>query len=241
MSMVLTLNKIIDFPDNMDISVIGKETVMIEGKEDTAETRIYKEDDQTKFITGYTKYNVRHSQRYKIEGKLWGREFSQIMRLLKLSVYTNASLEYAYSIGTIKADFAHSAFSRLRKGTSVKCEPIEVDLIETVEKIIKFAPDIAINSGWFSNLGLPNLNNVLLQGDSVNLGPEWNKFKKSAGASLSNIELIIDDKDFDKNYVKVSLSKRGVIFSHTNLTHKKLLEIAEKIQSILNKKLITVP
>ncbi|CAH0346749.1 hypothetical protein [Bacillus sp. CECT 9360] len=240
MPRILTINKVIDFPNDIEETVIGKEQVEIEGKTDTAETRIYKGTDDKKNIQGYQRFKLKHSQKYKIQGKLWNKEFNHIMRLFTLDVYKSESIGYVYSIGSNKADIAHIAFKRLRTGTGVKCEPYEVDLLEAVEKIIKFAPDIKIKSGWFSNLGLPNLNNVLLQGDEVNLGPEWTRFKKTSGAKLSNIELIIDDSDFDNGWVKVSLSKRGVLFSQTNIPHKKMLQIADKIIVILSKKLVVV-
>jgi hypothetical protein len=235
---ILTVNKVIDFPEQLDETIVGKEQIEIEGSTDVAETKFYKGIDAKKNVKGYNRYIIKHSQKYKIQGKLWGKSFKEIMRIMQATVYENKSnRDYLFSIGTVKADYIQSAFARLKKKTSIKSEPLEVDLIEAVEKIIAFAPNIKIISGWFSQLNLPNLSNVMLQGDKVNLGPEWDRFKKTKGAKLSNIELLIDDDDFENGYVKVALSKRGVIFSRRNISHDKLLEISEDIINILNKSL----
>ncbi|WP_226793897.1 hypothetical protein [Bacillus sp. B1-b2] len=236
MASILTVNKIIDFPEQIDETIVGKEEIVIEGSSDVAETKFYKGTDMKLNINGYNRYIIKHSQKYKIRGKLWGKDFKEIMRVMQATVYENQTKkDFLYSIGTVKADYIQSAFARLKKKTAIKSEPIEVDLIEAVEKIVTFAPDIKIISGWFSELNLPNLSNVMLQGDKVNLGPDWDKFKRTKGARLSNIELLIDDDDFESGNVKVSLSKRGVIFSRRNLEHKKLLQISDKVLEILNK------
>lgn len=236
---ILTINKVIAFPKQLDEAIVGKEEIKIEGSTDVAETKFYKGTDAKLNVAGYNRYIIKHSQKYKIEGKLWGKSFNEIMRIMQATVYENKTTKgYLFSIGKVKADYVQSAFARLRKKTDIKSEPLEVDLIEAVEKIVAFAPNIKIISGWFSELNLPNLSNVMLQGDKVNLGPEWARFKKTKGAKLSNIELLIYDDDFEDGFIKVSLSKRGVIFSRRNLSHEKLLEIAAEIINILNKKLI---
>ncbi|MFP3340488.1 hypothetical protein R0J91_21090, partial [Micrococcus sp. SIMBA_131] len=79
----------------------------------------------------------------------------------------------------------------LRNGTPVKCEPVEIDLIAAIEVILEANAGIQISSGWFSNLGMPNLRNALLQGDDVNEGADLIRFKETEGASLSNVELAI--------------------------------------------------
>ncbi|MEK4245299.1 hypothetical protein MKZ20_08140 [Psychrobacillus sp. FSL K6-2684] len=240
MASVLTINKVISFPDKIENTVIGKEEVIIEGKSDVAETSFSKGSDNSKNIEGYNRYIIKHSQKFKIEGKLWDKSFKSILRIMKATVYESKNnRDFLFSIGNLKADYIQSAFARLRSKTSIKSEPLEVDLIEAVEKIILYAPDIKIISGWFSELNLPNLKNVMLQGDKVNLGPEWDRFKTTKGAKLSNIELLIDDADFENGVVTVSLSKRGVIFSRRNISHKKLLQISNKIIGILNKELKT--
>ena len=240
MATVLTINKVIEFPKKIENTVIGKEEILIEGKTDIAETSFYKGTDISKNIDGYNRYIIKHSQKFKIEGKLWGKSFKEILRIMQATVYEDKTKnDYLFSIGSRKADYMQSAFARLKSKTAIKSEPLEVDLIEAVEKIIKFAPDIKIVSGWFSKLNLPNLTNVMLQGDKVNLGPEWDRFKTTKGAKLSNIELLIDDADFDNGFVSVSLSKRGVIFSRRNISHAKLLQISNKIIGILDKKLIS--
>jgi hypothetical protein len=235
MGIVLTINRVKEFPKRITETVVGREEVVIEGAKDTAETRIYESENND--VENYSKFIIQHTQKYKIEGKLWGKNFSSIMRVFTMHLYREDTSKYLFTIGSSKANYAHKALKRLSLSTPVKSEPYEVDLIQAVEKIITYSKDITINSGWFSNLGLPNLNNVLLQGDDVNLGPEWEKFKKTTGASLSNIELSIDDNDFDSGQVKVALSKRGIVFSHTNIPPEKLIEIANKLISILDRDL----
>lgn len=237
MGTILTINILEGFPEKVDTTIIGIEENMIEGLKTPAETKFYKSTNEKLVVENYEAFQIDHYQRFSVEGKLGTKEFNTIMRLYKFAVFKPSKKnDYIYTFGGHKADNTHSALHRLSKKTGIKSIPLTVDLIATVEKILKYAPDIRITSGWFSNLGLTNLNNVLLQGDQVNLGPEWDKFKKTTGAALSNIELLIDDTDFPDGYIKVSLSQRGVIFCRRKLSAEKTLEIAKKIQKILNKK-----
>lgn len=237
MGKVLAIFVINEFPEVTTETIVGKEQVTVEGTMADAETRFYvpTEENERNDAEGYQKYVIKHSQKYSIEGKLWGREFNSILRTMRLAVYkkSDSTAKYAYSVGKIKGSFASSAMKRLKEKTSVKCVPFDVDLIDAIEKIVKSTSGIQINSGWFSNLGLPNLNNVLLQGDDVNRGTEWEKFKKAAGVELSNIELILEDDDFSEGQVKLALSKRGYVFSHSNIPDKKMLELTERIIEII--------
>lgn len=227
MSIVITVNIIDNFPQrNIVQAVVAAETVIIEGERTEAETRIYSTDSS---IPDFDKYIITHSQKYQIEGKIWGREFREILRRFQISVYIKNNFNYALTIGSVKGTFAQSAFRRLSKETTIRCNPLDVDLIEAIENITAARADIYINSGWFSNLGLPNLQNVLLQGDDVNRSPDWERFKRTHGASLSNIELIVEDEDFPTGQVKISLSKRGFLYSKRNMSDAKCLEIAERI------------
>jgi hypothetical protein len=233
MSTVVTINEIISFPETVDETIVGQERVTIEGETATAETRFYVAEDQANMLAGYRRFNMRHTQKYKIEGMLWQREFSAILRVVNMQVYKKANYNYVFTMGSAKADISHNALSRLRTETAVKLEPLSVNLIEAIEKILRYAQDIKIVSGWFSNLNLPNLNNALLTGVDANLGDDWRRFKTTQGATLSNIELQITDTDFARGYAKISLSKRGILFSHTNIPTRKILEIAERILAIL--------
>ncbi|WP_285398100.1 hypothetical protein [Lysinibacillus sp. fls2-241-R2A-57] len=237
MGTILTINTLNEFPKKIDTTIVGREENTIEGLKTPAETKFFKSTKKDLIVKNYETFQIEHYQRFSVEGKLGTKEFNTIMRLYKFSVFKPSKNDnYIYTFGGHKADNTHSALSRLSKKTGIKSTPLTVNLIDTVEKILKYAPDIRITSGWFSNLGLTNLNNVLLQGDQVNLGPEWEKFKKTKGAALSNIELLIDDSEFPDGYIKVSLSQRGVIFCRRKLSAEKTLEIANKVQKILNRK-----
>lgn len=234
MGTVVTINELISFPDRVNETIVGREEVTIEGQTDIAETRFNRAEDQEGMLEGYQRFNIKHTQKYKIEGKLWNKEFNSILRIVNLQMYKKADYNYVFTMGSSKADTSHNALNRLRMGTAVKVQPLEVNLIEAIEKLIRFAPnDVKIISGWFSNLNMQNLNNALLTGVDANLGDDWIRFKDTQGAKLSNIELQITDADFSKGYVKVSLSQRGILFSQTNITPKKILELAERILAIL--------
>jgi hypothetical protein len=227
---VLTIHRIIEFPETFETTIVGQERITIEGDVADAETRIYAAEND---VPNFEKYIIRHNQKYSIEGKVWNREFREILRIVQISVYKKQDLNYILPVGNSKGNYAIASFKRLRNGTSVKCEPVEIDLIEAIEMIIEGNAGIQISSGWFSNLGLPNLNNALLQGDDVNLGADWIRFKETDGALLSNIELVIEDEDFDDGFIKISLSKRGIIYSKKNLPDNKFLELAERIIRLL--------
>ena len=230
MGKVLTMHRIIEFPETLETTVVGQERVTIEGDTADAETRIHETESN---VDGYEKYIIRHNQKYTIEGKVWNREFREILRIVQISVFRNPELNYIFPLGNSKGNYAIASFKRLRNGTPVKCEPVEIDLIEAIEVILEANAGIQISSGWFSNLGMPNLRNALLQGDDVNEGADWIRFKETEGASLSNVELAIEDEDFESGFVKISLSKRGIIYSKKNLPDNKFLELAERIVRLL--------
>ena len=231
MGKVITLSKITEFPDTFESTAVGQETVLIEGGEAVAETRIY--PAEVNDVENFQKYIIKHNQKYAIEGKVWNKEFREILRIVNISVYKKTGFDFAVTIGNSKGNFARAAFKRLNKQTSVKCSPVEIDLILAVERIIQSNSGIQINSGWFSSLNLPNLNNALLQGDDVNRSSDWQRFKQTQGASLSNVELIVYDTDFPNGYILISLSKRGFLYCKKNLTNNKYLELTEKIIRIV--------
>lgn len=234
MGTVVTISTIVSFPDRVNETIVGHEQVIIEGETATAETKFYAAEDQAEMLDGYQRFNIRHTQKYKIEGKLWQREFNSILRIIKLQFYRKQNYNYTFTMGSSKADITHNAINRLREATAVKLQPLEVNLIEAVEKFIRYAPnDIKIISGWFSNLNLPNLTNALLTGVDANLGDDWQRFKDTQGATLSNIQLQITDAAFSNGYVRIALSKRGILFSHSKIPTRKVLELAEKILAIL--------
>lgn len=231
MAMVVTINQIIEFPDRLEETVVAMENVNIEGERDVAQTKIYSVDSQ---IPQYDKYAIKHSKRYKIEGRIWGRDFEAILRNFDLAVYKKRQEHrFAFSVAQNKGIYAHAAFKRLKARTAVKCEPVIINLIQAIEIILEDAPGITINAGWFSHIGLPNLDNVLLQGDDVNRSTAWRRYAEAHGVNLANVELIMEDEDFETGLIKVSLSQRGFMLIKRNLSHQKCLQLADRLVNVL--------
>lgn len=231
MSKVITVNEIVEFPDNFESTAIGQESVIIEGMQAVAETRIH--PSEANDVEGFNKFIIRHNQKFAIEGTVFNRNFREILRTFVISVYKKPQLNYAFTIANAKGTLVRSAFNRLSLHTPVKCQPIEIDLIQAVEKIVQSNSGILIHSGWFSKLNMPNLNNALLQGDDVNRSHDWLRFKQTQGATLSNIELTVHDASFSNGYVLISLSKRGFLFCRKKLSNDKYLEITERILAVI--------
>lgn len=182
-------------------------------------------------ILNYEKYILKHTQKYPIVGVLNQKEFKEILRIFNFDVYINNS--YAISYSKHKGKFAQAAFKRLSDTTSFKSIPYELDLLDALEKIIRSASGITIQAGWFANLGLANLDSVLLRGEDVNHANDWHRFKRTAGASLSNIELLIQDSSFQNNKINISLSKRGILYCKRNISPEKALELTDRIFKII--------
>lgn len=182
-------------------------------------------------ITDYEKYILKHSQRFPIVGMINQKEFSEILKIYNFDVYMNGS--YAISYGKHKGKYAQAAFRRLRKTTEFKSAPLKIDLLDALEKIINSDSGITVQSGWFSNLGLPNLDSVLLRGEDANQGSDWQKFKVTQGASLSNIELLIEDDSAKDNKISISLSAAGILFCKKNISPDKALELTGRIFDII--------
>ncbi|MEB7772436.1 hypothetical protein [Kurthia gibsonii] len=271
MGTVITVNKIVEMPNDFTQAVIGIEQIVIEGSPATAETKFYKIDDsnvhtvdeeieeiedeidedfvevleedvleeidETAFsvpggdIVNYQKFKLEHYQKYPIVGIINQKEFKEILRIFKIDVYVND--KYAISYSKHKGNVALSAFKRLSSTTQFKSKPFELDLLQVLETIINSASGITIQAGWFANLGLANLNSVLLRGEDVNEAPDWQRFKKTKGASLSNIELLIEDASFPNNKVSISLSKRGILYCKKNISPEKSLELTDRIFQII--------
>ncbi|KXY63498.1 MULTISPECIES: hypothetical protein [Bacillus] len=182
-------------------------------------------------IVNYEKYILKHSQKYPIVGVINQREFKEILRVFSFEVYINNS--YAISYSKHKGKFAQSAFKRLKDTTAFKSVPYELDLLDALENIINSDSGITIQAGWFANLGLANLDSVLLRGEDVNQAADWKKFKRTAGASLSNIELLVEDSSFPNNRIAISLSKRGILYCKRNISPEKSLELTDRIFKIV--------
>ncbi|RST66245.1 hypothetical protein EJB14_12105 [Bacillus pumilus] len=182
-------------------------------------------------ITEYEKYILKHSQKYPIVGVLNQREFKEILRIFSFDVYINNS--YAISYSKHKGKFAQSAFKRLSDTTDFKSDPYELNLLDALENIITSDGGITIKAGWFANLGLANLDSVLLRGEDVDQAADWKRFKRTAGASLSNIELLVEDDAFPNNSIAISLSKRGILYCKRNISPEKSLELTDRIFKIV--------
>lgn len=180
-------------------------------------------------IENYERYILKHSQKYPIVGVLNQREFKEILRIFSFDVYINSAFAISYS--KHKGKFAHSAFRRLKDTTEFKIIPYQLDLLQSLEKIITSNSGITIKSGWFSNLGLPNLDSVLLRGEDVNQARDWRRFKETGGASLSNIELMVEDNAGQR--IPISLSKNGILYCKRNISPEKSLELTDKIFNII--------
>lgn len=182
-------------------------------------------------IVDYDKYILKHTQKYPIVGVLNQQEFKEILRIFSFDVYVNNS--YAISYSKHKGKFAQSAFKRLSDTTDFKSIPYELDLLEALENIITSDSGITIKAGWFANLGLANLDSVLLRGEDVDQAADWQRFKRTAGASLSNIELLVEDVAFPNNKITISLSKRGILYCKRNISPDKALELTDRIFKII--------
>lgn len=182
-------------------------------------------------IVNYEKFKLKHSQKFSVNGTVGTKEFSEILKIYSFDVYMNDA--FAISYGKDKGRYAQAAFKRLNKATEFKSFPLQINLIEALEKIIKSSSGITVQSGWFSNLDLPNLDSVFFRGEDANRGADWNKYKAIAGASLSNIELLIDDPAGKDGLIPMSLSKGGILFCKRNISPDKALEITERVFKII--------
>ena len=144
------------------------------------------------------------------------------------------SNDYFITVSDIPYRIVHSGMKKLKKKRKVMCDPLQVNLIEFVEKIITQTTDIEIAGGWFGNLGLPNLDSVKLQGDDVNRSSDWSRFKTTEGAKINSVNLVINTEKFDN--LKLMLSSKGFIYLQTNdLTVVEALELSEYIIELINR------
>lgn len=228
--MVITLNTIEAFPYEMPETLTSIEKVSVENETSDAVTKIYCNDE---IVREFKKFTVMHHQKVNIQGTIWNRDFNHVLRRFGMKVYAKENFKHIITISSSKGEFAHKAFKRLYKTTPVKCIPVDINLIDALPLLVTNTTGITITSGWFSQVGLPNLNNVLLQGVDVNQCEDWIRFKGTSGAKLSNIELLIEDGDFERGNAKISLSARGFLFSKTSMRDEKCIEIAEKIIDLI--------
>lgn len=234
MGTVITLNKVISMPENQDEIVVDIKRMKVENQVQEVATKY---QPLNHVIEGYKKANVQFYKKVKIAGIVYGQEFREILKKYVFVSYYSDVAPHLLTIGDMKGIYPRAALRRLKKNTAVKCSPIAVNLVEAIPLIIERDADITINSGWFSNLGT-QLRNAWLQGYSINDNPDWIKFRETEGAQLKNIELKIEDDDFERGYLLVSVSDRGFVFTQQRLPDTKSIQIVRRITNLINEAII---
>lgn len=234
MGWVMTINKKEKFRPN-ELLIAASEYVEIEGENTLAETKIVPEDN---LVQGFTRYKVQHHQKYKICGRLGNKDFNSILRTIDIMFYTKEGLDYGITIGKEKGLITRIAFERLNKQREICCIlPVELNLIDLIPKILNSGSDVNIAAGWFSKLGLPYVDSVLLAGNDVNNSKYWKEFsehiKRKCGAELSNIELCVITQ-FGK--VGISLSKQGFLYTKNQINENECLQMICKIIDLIDLK-----
>lgn len=234
MGWVMTINKKEKFVHNKSV-IASSEYVEIEGESTLAETKMIPENI---LVQGFTKYKVQHHQKYKICGRLGNRDFNSILRTIDIMFYTKESLDYGITIGKEKGLITKIAFERLNKKKEICCIlPVELNLVELIPKILNNDSDVYIAAGWFSKLGLPYIDNVMLTGNGVNNSKYWKELsehiQRKCDAVLSNIELCVITQ-FRK--VGISLSKQGFLYTKSQIDEDECLEVICKIINLIDLK-----
>ncbi len=229
MGKVVTINQKLEFPSDITETIVTRTKVKIDGIEDVAETRFLTLDQNE---GGYDKYKILFMKKCNIGGFLNGQEFNSFLRKYETYAYANSEADYIFTVGNIKGCIPRAAFKRLKNTSEVKCSGVEIDLVEAILLLLEANGNITVNSGWFSNLGT-NLRNAWLQGQNVNTNADWIRFKNTEGSELKNIELKIEDDDFEKGYILLSLSSRGFLHTNNSISDIKFLQITEEIIGII--------
>lgn len=229
MGKVITINKKILFPDEITETLVTKSNVKLNGYTDIAQTKFQPLEET---LDEYKKYKILFMKKCNIGGFVNGYEFDSFLRKYETYAYENGEYDYVFTVGNIKGVIPRAALKRLKKTTPVKCSGITVDLVKAILLLIKNSNSITINSGWFSNLGT-DLRNAWLQGQNVDKNPDWIKFQKTKGSKLKNIELKIEDDDFNSGYILMSLSSRGFLHTNSGISDGKFLEIAKDIITVI--------
>ncbi|MBX9179711.1 hypothetical protein HCG68_01890 [Paeniclostridium sordellii] len=176
----------------------------------------------------YSKYKIEYFRKTNVDAMYDGKSINYIFRRYNTYAFVEDKNKYVLTVGNVKGIISRQSFDKLKKDTDIKCNPVKVDLLKAIELLISSDSSITIDSGWFSNLGT-NLSNAWLQGRKVNDNSDWERFKKTKGSKLKNIELRIEDDSEDEGYIKVSISSRGFLFTKKQLSDEKCLQITKKI------------
>lgn len=177
---------------------------------------------------GYSKYKIEYFRKTNVDAMYEGKSISHIFKRYNTYAFVEDGYDYVLTVGNVKGIISRQSFDKLKKDTEIKCNPVKVDLVRAIELLISSDSNITIDSGWFSNLGT-DLSNAWLQGRNVNDNREWERFKRTKGSKLKNIELRIEDDSEDEGYIKVSISSRGFLFTKKQLSDEKCLHITKKI------------
>ncbi len=181
----------------------------------------------------YSKYKIEYFRKFNVDAMYDGKPISYIFKRYNTYAFVEEKYKYVLTVGNVKGIISRQSFDKLKKDTDIKCSSVNVDLVKAIELLISSDSNITIDSGWFSNLGT-NLNNAWLQGRNVNDNSDWERFKKTKGSKLKNIELRIEDDSEDEGYIKVSISSRGFLFTKKQLSDEKCLQITKKILSCID-------
>ncbi len=120
------------------------------------------------------------------------------------------------------------------RSKKIKLNNYSINLFELVEKIVDSGFDIEIISTWFTNLNLPNLNAVKLEGNEVNDGNEWTKYKANNNSRITSLGLYINVHPF--NRLKLTISNTADIYIPSGgITEDDALVLTNLIIEILTK------
>lgn len=120
------------------------------------------------------------------------------------------------------------------KSSKVKLLNFSINLLEFIEKIVNSGLEIEITSTWFTNLNLPYLNAVKLEGEDVNLGDDWEHYKSNPNSQATSLGLYINIAPF--NGLKMTLSNTGDIYIlGQKLDEEKALQLANLITSLFER------
>lgn len=190
---------------------------------------------QNDVVNLYKRYNIIFYKKFKIDGLVYGKRFSNVLRKHNISLLVNENKKFVFSLGMSKGTIPRAALKKLRNGTDIKCVQVEVNLIEAIPAILSNIPNIEVNSGWFTKLGT-QLQNALLQGEGVNDNEDWKKFRDINGSKLTNVQFKIYDEEFSNGYILMSISSRGFIHTNSSISDSKYINIVEEIVELLDKK-----
>lgn len=231
MRKVVTINKKIEFDENLAEVQTSVTKIKMNGLEDNVETKIIPQGEK---IADYNVFKIIYYKKYNVTGMVDGKFFESILRKYDIPVLVSNNKKYVLSYSPIKGIIARAALKRVREDTKVKCSPIKINLFDAYSCILKNLSDVKVFSGWFSKLG-EQLQNALLQGNSVDEDSDWKKYKNKSGAELKNIQLRFFNDKYITGSVIISISSRGFIFTNSRVLEKDFFEIVDKIVDVLDK------